>query len=87
MPCVAILPIPFPTLPSPLSLTLPTIATPEISENLCCVITIPSIPLPIPPIGLGSLGAAATVAIEAYIAITQQINAYIGALQVSCPLQ
>jgi hypothetical protein len=87
MPCVPIPPIPFPTLPAPLSLALPTIATPQFDLNLCCTITVPSIPLPIPPIGLGQLGVFAAAAIQGYLAVTQQINAYIGALQISCPLQ
>jgi hypothetical protein len=87
MPCVPLPALPLPTLPAPLSFSLPTIATPQLSENFCCVITIPSIPLPLPPLGLGFLGAAATVAIQGVLTVMGQVQAFVASLQINCPLQ
>lgn len=85
MPCIAAPQIPFPALPAPLSLGL-NLATPALSGTFCCTYSIPSIPIPLPPLNLGMLGAAAIAAIQAYLKVTAAINAFLGQLQLSCPL-
>jgi hypothetical protein len=86
MPCLAAPTIPIPALPFPLSLTLPTLATPSLSVTFCCTLTLPQLVLPLPPIGLGFLGAAAVVIIQAVLALIQQVNAFLSSLQIVCPL-
>ena len=86
MPCLAAPAIPFPTLPAPLSLGL-NIATPGLSGTFCCTFSLPPYPLPLPPLNLGMLGAAAIAAIQAYLKITGQINAFLAKLAVTCPLE
>jgi len=85
LPCIAVPQIPFPALPAPLSLGL-NLATPALSGTFCCTFSIPSIPIPLPPINLGMLGAAAIAAIQAYLQVTQKVNAFLAQLQLSCPL-
>ena len=85
MPCIAAPQIPFPALPSPLSLGL-NLATPALSGTFCCTFSVPSFPIPLPPINLGMLGAAAIAAIQGYLQVTAKVNAFLAALQLTCPL-
>lgn len=90
MPCLAAPQIPLPALPSPLSLSLslqlPTLSTPSLSLTLCCTFNLPSISISLPPLELGFLGEAAVAAIQAFLFVIQQINAFLAQLTISCPL-
>lgn len=84
MPCLQVPTVPTPVLPFPFTVSVPTISTPAVGLNLCCNITIPSIPLPLPP--LPPFGTGAVAVVEAVSVILGQINSFLGQLSISCPL-
>jgi len=78
------LPIPqIPTLPSPLSISLSPPELPDLSFQFCC--KLPPFPIPIPPIPIP--GLVFLVAAGPLNAFITQINAYLNALPLKCPLE
>ena len=86
MPCLAAPLIVLPTLPFPLSLNL-SLATPTLSFTFCCTFNLPVFSIDIGiPLELGMLGAGAVAAIQAFLNVVAQINAFLAKLVLNCPL-
>jgi hypothetical protein len=87
MPCIALkLGGTLPTLPAPLSFTVPGFSPPSFDANLCCKIHIP-IPLPpLPPIPL-TANPAFLIAINVVIGQVQAFIDQLDALEIDCPLE
>lgn len=83
MACLEFPAVTAPTLPEPLSLTLPSVSV-SFDLELCC--KLPPIPLQIPPIPLPPiiLNSAVIAALNAFI---QQAITYINLLPLECPLE
>jgi hypothetical protein len=87
MPCIPLPTVPKPQLPAPLSIGLPTLQTPPLQANLCCQFSLPQIILPLPPIPLGFLGPALAPILAAIDAAEAQVDAWLAAIPVNCPLE
>lgn len=84
MACIELPDVSAPVLPPPLTITPPSLTTPGLDINLCCKmppISIPSVPLAIPPI---ILNPAVIATLNAYIASAVD---YINSLSLPCPLE
>lgn len=84
MSCISLPAVTPPTLPSPLSLTPPSVDPPEFELELCC--KLPPIEIPLPPIPLPPLvlNPAVIASLNAYI---EQACTYVNSLSLSCPLE
>lgn len=87
MPCVDVPKVPLPSLPSPLSLGVPSFTAPVVpAVPLCCKIQIPSSGLfSTPPIPL-PIGAVLLPIVMVLTAAIGEINSFLDGITPDCPL-